>query len=51
LLELAHLPAELAQLIALLRRQAVVALTAIELVLLEPDPKRLTADAELAGDR
>jgi len=35
LLELAHLPTEPAQLVALLRRQPVLAL---ELILLEPDP-------------
>jgi hypothetical protein len=43
------LAAQLAQLVALLRRQAVVALAAVELVLPDPDPKRLRADAELAA--
>ena len=44
------LATQLAQLVALLRRQAVAVLAAIELILLELDPKRLRADSELARD-
>src|SRR5215472_220398 len=49
-LQLLHLPAQPLQLLALLRRQAVLAHTVVALGLLDPVPHRLAGHPELAAD-